>query len=258
MSQKRRKNNCPLLPRSEAKILSLSKDIPVPCVLTSVPCQHIAIILDGNRRWARKRGLPRLIGHRKGTENLKKLLPVFIKNNIERVTVYALSTENIDERDTVELKNLFKEIERFAKDLEIFHEHAIRLQVFGQLKKFPPSTKRALQKTIEATKKHKKLNLNVALGYSGRDEILRAVNKFAIKGRRATEKTFARTLDSSGQPDPDLLIRTGGKSRLSNFLLWQLAYSELYFTDKLWPEFDEKELLKALDWFAEQQRNFGK
>ena len=219
---------------------------------------HIAIILDGNRRWARKRGLPRIIGHRRGVENLKKLLPVFIARNIKILTVYALSTENLQERNAVELKSLFQEIERFAQQPEIFHQYEIRLRLFGELIKFPASTKKALNKLVRDTKKYDRLNLNLALGYGSRDEIVRAANKLLRSGKRATEKSLSRALDSGEQPDPDLLIRTGGKSRLSNFLLWQLAYTELYFTEKLWPEFDEAELIKALNWFQEQQRNFGR
>ncbi|MFH1545907.1 MAG: polyprenyl diphosphate synthase [Patescibacteria group bacterium] len=219
---------------------------------------HLAIILDGNRRWARKRALPAAIGHQKGAENLKKLLPTFISHGITHLTVYALSTENLQERSASELKNIFREIERFAKDEEIFHENKIRLQLFGEIAKFPISTKKALRNLVEHTKNYRELTLNLALGYGGRDEIVRAVNKFAETGQRATEKNFGKFLDSGDQPDPDLLIRTGGKRRISNFLIWQLAYAELYFTEKMWPQFDEAELEKALKWFQEQKRTFGK
>ncbi len=219
---------------------------------------HLAIILDGNRRWAQKRGLPRLLGHRRGVENLRKLLPVFIASGITHLTTYALSTENLRERNTTELKSLFQLIEKFAKDDKIFFEHEIRLEVFGELKDFPSSTKKVLQNLIAKTSQHKKLVLNLALGYGSRAEIVRAANALIKAGKRATEKNFAQELFSSGQPEPDLLIRTGGTKRLSNFLLWQLAYAELFFSEKMWPEFDAAELEKALEFFRAQQRNFGK
>ncbi len=219
---------------------------------------HLAIILDGNRRWARKRGLPAAIGHKKGAENLRKLLPAFIAHGITHLTVFALSTENLKERNTSELKNIFRGIELFAKDEEIFRVNKIRLQLFGNLTKFPTTTKKVLRNLMERTKNYRELTLNLALDYGGRDEIVRAANKFVKSGRRATEKSFGETLDSGRQSDPDLLIRTGGKQRISNFLIWQLAYAELYFTEKMWPEFNEVELKKALEWFHEQKRTFGK
>lgn len=219
---------------------------------------HLALILDGNRRWAKKRGLPRLLGHRRGTENLRKLFPVFIKNKITHLTIYVLSTENLKNRNTSELANLFHLIEKFTTDDAIFFENEIHLKVFGELKKFPTSTKKALRKLMERTSQHKKLILNLALGYGARAEIIHATNNFVKLGKRATEKNFARELFSTNQPDPDLLIRTGGKKRLSNFLLWQLAYSEFYFSEKMWPEFDAAELEIALEFFRKQKRNFGK
>ncbi|MFH0776395.1 MAG: polyprenyl diphosphate synthase [Patescibacteria group bacterium] len=219
---------------------------------------HLALILDGNRRWAQRRGLPRLLGHRRGAENLRKLLPIFIAQGITHLTAYTLSTENLRERDAAELKSLFREIERFARDEKIFFENEIRLNIFGELKNFPVSTKKILQKLVQKTSRHKKLSLNLALGYGGRAELVMAANALSKAKKRATEKNFGQFLFSGKQPDPDLLIRTGGTQRLSNFLLWQLAYAELYFSEKLWPEFDEQELIKILDWFKNQQRNFGK
>ncbi len=219
---------------------------------------HLALILDGNRRWAKKRGLPRLVGHRRGIENLRKLLPVFIANGITHLTAYALSTENLRERSASELANLFRLIEKFASEDSIFFENEIRLNVFGKLTKFPASTTKVLQELIERTRSHKKLVLNLAIGYGARAEIVRATNTLIKSGKRATEKNFARELFSSEQPDPDLLIRTGGKKRLSNFLLWQLAYAEFYFSEKMWPEFDAVELEIALEFFQNQNRNFGK
>jgi undecaprenyl diphosphate synthase len=219
---------------------------------------HIALILDGNRRWAKSRGLPRMLGHRKGIETLRKLLPVFIARGVTEASAYALSTENIAERDATELRNLFKEIEKLAQDLELFHSNQICLKILGSLQQFPASTRKAILKAVKATAKHKALKLNLALGYGGRDEILRAAKKLVKSNKAITLNNFNKALDTAGGRNPDLLIRTGGKQRLSNFLPWQLAYTELYFTEKMWPEFDEKELVKALEWFATQQRNFGK
>ncbi|MCF7846332.1 MAG: di-trans,poly-cis-decaprenylcistransferase [Candidatus Peribacteraceae bacterium] len=219
---------------------------------------HLALIMDGNRRWARRRGLPRLVGHRRGVENLRKLLPLFIKSGITHLTIYALSTENLANRNQSELKSLFQLVEKFAKDNTTFFENEIHINIFGELKGFPASTKRALKKLSEETKAHKKLILNLAIGYGARAEIVRAANVLLKSGKRATEQNFSRELFSGTQPDPDLLIRTGGKRRLSNFLLWQLAYAEFYFSEKFWPEFDVTELERALEFFREQKRNFGK
>jgi len=219
---------------------------------------HIALILDGNRRWAKSRGLPRMLGHRQGIENLKKLLPHFIAKGVNEISAYALSTENIAERDATEIRNLFREIERLGNDLELFHKHDIRVKLLGDLKPFPASTKKILAKLVKETAKHQALQLNLALGYGGRDEILRAAMKLIKAGKKINPANFNKALDTAGGRNPDLLIRTGGKQRLSNFLPYQLAYTELYFTEKMWPEFDEKELAKALEWFATQQRNFGK
>jgi len=228
------------------------------CNLPPARFFHLAIILDGNRRWAQKRGLPRLLGHRRGVENLRKLLPTFIANEITHLTAFALSSENLRERSTSELKNLFNLIEKFATNDAIFFENEICVNIFGELRDFPTSTKKVLRKLVERTSRHKKLILNLALGYGARAEIIRTANSFVKSGKRATEKNFARELFSREQPDPDLLIRTGGTKRLSNFLLWQLAYSEFYFSEKMWPEFDAAELEVALGFFHEQKRNFGK
>lgn len=219
---------------------------------------HLAIILDGNRRWATQRGLPKITGHYHGSKNLRKLLPVMFSNGVNRVTVYALSSENLHERSAIELRNIFREIEKSGDDLDFFHNHEIRVRIFGNLKKFPTSTRKVLRRVVQVTKNYNKLNLNLALGYGGRDEIVRAAKKIMKAGKTFSEKTFSKFLDSSEQPDPDLLIRTSGTRRISNFLIWQLAYAELYFTEKMWPDFNESELRKAIDWFKKQRRNFGK
>jgi len=219
---------------------------------------HLALILDGNRRWAKKKHLPAAFGHRRGVENLRKLLPIFVANKISHLTTYALSTENLQERTTSELRNLFRLIEKFAVDDAVFLENKIRVNIFGELRNFPNSTKKALQNLVTKTQQHQKLIFNLAVGYGSRAEIIRAANSFVKSGQRATEKSFAKFLFSENQPNPNLLIRTGGKRRISNFLLWQLAYAEFYFCEKMWPDFDAAELKKTLNWFHEQKRTFGK
>jgi undecaprenyl diphosphate synthase len=219
---------------------------------------HIAFILDGNRRWAKARGLPKRIGHHRGVQNFKTLLPACIEQGVTHVTAYALSTENLKERDGAELRGLFAEIKLFGSDLATFHQHQIRIQVLGRLSAFPTDVQQVLKKAIRETAKYTKLHANLALAYGGRDELVRAAKHLAKSGKPCTEKNFESFLDSAGQPDPDLLVRTGGKKRLSNFLPWQLAYTELYFTDVMWPDFDAKELKKSIAWYEAQGRNFGK
>lgn len=221
-------------------------------------CMHLALILDGNRRWARARGLPAAYGHHRGVQNLKNLLPALLSRGVQTVTAYALSTENLRERDSTELANLFAEIQKFAAEQTTFHAHEIRVQILGELADFPADVRATLAALVAATAGYEKLTLNLALGYGGRAEIVRAAALLAAEARAFSEENFADALYSAGQTDPDLLIRTGGKQRLSNFLPWQLAYTELYFTPKFWPEFDAAELDAALAWYAAQQRNFGK
>lgn len=219
---------------------------------------HIALILDGNRRWAQGQKLPKLIGHKRGVENLKRLLPVFTKNQINWLTVFALSTENLASRSELELKNLFQIIEKFGCDLTFFQQHQIRVRIFGSGGELPESTQTVLQRLVQKTQKNTKLNFNLAINYGGRNEIIRAAQKLRQTRQVFSEENLNRALDSRGQPDPDLLIRTGGQQRLSNFLPWQLTYTELYFTTKMWPEFREVDLNCAIKFFHKQQRNFGK
>jgi len=219
---------------------------------------HVAFILDGNRRWAKAKGLPKSVGHHRGYQNFKKLLPACIDAGIDTVTAYVLSTENIAERDTKELAHLFKEIQRVGNDIGHFEKHGIRVQIFGKSTGLPVDVRKTLKSVERATAKFNKLTCNLCINYGGRDEIVRAAKQLAKSGKPWSEKNLSAQLDSAGQSDPDFIVRTGGKARISNFLIWQAAYAEIYVTDKLWPEFNANELKKALDWFTDQKRTFGK
>lgn len=219
---------------------------------------HVALILDGNRRWAKKNSLAKMLGHKRGLENLKKLLPNFIEEQVEWLTIFVLSTENLASRSQSELQNLFQLIEVFGQDLTLFERYQIRVKIFGCPKGLPVSTQKVLKRLTNATKSYAKLNLNLALNYGGQAEIVRAAQKLQKNGQKISIANFAQALDSRGQPEPDLLIRTGGQKRLSNFLPWQMVYTELYFLAKMWPEFQAQDLKKALNFYHRQKRNFGK
>jgi len=218
---------------------------------------HVAIIADGNRRWAVARGLPKLLGHTEGAKNLERIAKAAIKHGIKYLTIYALSTENLKGRSREELRHLFSIFARIAEREQLFHKNEGRFRVIGDLSKLPVSLQEKLRGLEERTEGHSRIVLTVALNYGGRDELVRAANRMLKKGRALDEAAFGAALDTVGMPDVDLVIRTGGHRRLSNFLLWQAAYAELYFTDTFWPAFDEKEFATALAWFAEQQRNRG-
>lgn len=223
--------------------------------------QHLAIILDGNRRWAAERGLPKLVGHTQGAKNLKTIAKAAQKAGVKFLTVYALSTENLKERSPEELKHLFELFEQLVDYLGEFIENNAQLRLIGNIDGLPEKTATNLRQVAEATKQNTSFVLSIAVNYGGRDEITRATQKIITSGipvDRVTEELISQNLDTVGIPDVDLLIRPGGHHRLSNFLSWQSTYAELYFVDIKWPAFDEKELQKAFDWFAEQQRNRGK
>jgi len=224
--------------------------------------QHIGIIMDGNRRWAEKRGLTINEGHEAGAKNLEKIINYCLELGVKTLTVYALSTENWRQRTKKEVKGIFKLILQVAKEKKKDYEaKGIKLAVLGEFQAFPRKVARALGEILKIVKVHERLKVNLALNYGGRDEILNAVRKIIqekIPLKKLNEKTFSHFLYTSGGPDPDLIIRTAGEVRISNFLLWQMSYSELYFTDTLWPDFDEKELDKAIVEYQKRQRNFGK
>ena len=224
--------------------------------------QHIGIIMDGNRRWAEKRGLTAVEGHRAGAENLEKIANHCLDLGIKILTVYALSTENWRKRTEKEVKGIFDLILQAAKEKKKeYRAKGVKMAVLGEFQAFPRKVTRAIGEILNIVKTHERLKVNLALNYGSRDEILRAVKKIVqekIPLRKINEKTFSRFLYTSGERDPDLIIRTAGEVRISNFLLWQMSYSELYFTNTLWPDFDEKELDKAITEYQRRRRNFGK
>ncbi|KKR48652.1 di-trans,poly-cis-decaprenylcistransferase [Candidatus Roizmanbacteria bacterium RIFCSPLOWO2_01_FULL_40_14] len=233
--------------------------------------KHVAFIMDGNRRWARKKGLDVFLGHDEGEERIEPLIDYAIEKGIPYLTFWAFSTENWkrDQKEVEFLLNLFRN--DLAKRVDSFHQKNVRLNVIGNLAMFPKDIQKRTQEWMERTKNNTKITVNVALSYGGRDEIIRAIKKitsYELSGearsrsaRRITNLTsekFSKLLDTAGQPDVDLLIRTGGEQRLSGFLLWQLEYAELYFTETLWPDFTQEEFEKALIEFQKRQRRFGK
>lgn len=224
--------------------------------------QHIGIIMDGNRRWAEKRGLTINEGHEAGAKNLERIVNHCLDLGIKVLTVYALSTENWRKRTKREVKGIFNLILRVAKEKKKeYQAKGVKLAVLGEFQAFPRKVARAIGEILNIVKSHERLKVNLALNYGSRDEILKAVKKVIkekIPPRKLNERTFSKFLYTNGEPDPDLIIRTAGELRVSNFLLWQMSYSELYFTDTLWPDFDEKELDKAIVEYQKRKRNFGK
>jgi len=224
--------------------------------------QHIGIIMDGNRRWAAKKGLTVNQGHEAGAKNLERIVEHCLELGVKTLTVYTLSTENWRKRAKEEVKGIFDLLVRIVKEKkEEYAKKGIRVAVLGDFQAFPRKVVRAIKEILSIVKKHERIKVNLALNYGGRDEILRAVKKIIASGippEKLTEETFSKFLYTNGEPDPDLIIRTGGELRLSNFLLWQMSYSELYFTDILWPDFGPEELDKAIADYQKRQRRFGK
>ncbi|NQV13769.1 MAG: di-trans,poly-cis-decaprenylcistransferase [Parcubacteria group bacterium] len=221
---------------------------------------HVAFIMDGNRRWARAKGVPTIEGHREGSLRLEKVIDQCGHRGVKIITVYAFSSENRN-RSPEEIKGLMKLLGYFIrKKRKKLHKLGCSLQILGDPSYLPEDLRKEVNDAVELLKDNNKIHLNVALNYGAREEIARAVEQIISSDTsgKITPKLIERNLYTAGQPDPDLLIRTGGERRLSNFLLWQVSYSELYFTDALWPDFDEKELDKALGDYNERQRRFGK
>ena len=220
--------------------------------------QHIAIIMDGNGRWAKKRLMPRSFGHKKGMERMVGLMEHAFNLGVKFVTVYALSTENLN-RPKEELDGLFNLIRNhFSGYMERICKDNLRLRILGDISLLPKDVQEILIENEEKTKDNNKGGVNIALGYGSRAEIIRAVNTAVGKGERVTEESFKDLLYTHGMPDPELMIRTGKEIRLSNFLLYQSAYTELYFTDTMFPAFSDKELEKAIVWYSSRTRRFGK
>jgi undecaprenyl diphosphate synthase len=223
--------------------------------------QHIAIIMDGNGRWATSRGLPRLEGHRAGVENVRRTLNAVVAKGIPILTLYTFSTENWS-RPPAEVRGLLALIDRsLRQELPELDRQGVRLQHIGELSGLKGDTRRSVLRAIQQTRSNNRLTLNLAFNYGGRAEITRAIKHIIVDGHdqgEIDEELLSEYLYTAGQPDPDLIIRTGGELRLSNFLLWQAAYAELYSTETYWPDFGERELNRALDHYAGRQRRFGK
>ena len=221
---------------------------------------HVAIIMDGNGRWAQSRGLPRIKGHEMGARAARRIVEAVKARGIRYLTLYAFSSENWS-RPKDEIEGLFRLLERFIdEEVDRLKNSGVCIHIIGDLSRFPKLLQDKISLTVEETRENTELHLAIAMNYGGRDEIIRAVRKIiaqGIEGDSLDEKSFSLLLDTSFMPDPDLMIRTGGEWRISNFLLWQMAYTEIYFTDILWPDFDEKALDEAITWFCSRQRRFG-
>ncbi len=227
--------------------------------LERVP-KHIAIIMDGNGRWAISRGLPRLAGHRAGTENLRRVIEACIEFGIEYLTIYAFSTENWG-RPLEEVRGLMRILEDVIdRELRELHDQGVQLRHIGRLDRLKPKLRQKVLDAIEYTKENKRLVLNVAFNYGGRDEIVCAIQAMiqaGVKAEDVTDELVSEYLFTAGEPDPDLIIRTSGELRGSNFLIWQGAYSEWYFTPTYWPDFDKDELRLALEEYLSRERRYG-
>ncbi len=226
--------------------------------------RHVAIIMDGNGRWAKKRGLPRVMGHRAGIRSVRAVVEIARELGVEVVTLYAFSVENW-KRSTQEVSTLMRLLNEYLKrELSSLLENEVRLGVLGQIERLPKQVQAHLNEVMEKTRGNRKMLLNLALNYGGRAEILHAVRQVAqaikegnMQPDDLTEKTFSRFLYTDGLPDPDLLIRTSGEQRISNFLLWQISYSELYLTPRLWPDFGKVDFVRAILDYQNRERRFG-
>ena len=236
----------------EALLRKIDKDrIPV----------HIAVIMDGNGRWAKQRGLKRKEGHKEGAESAKKIVEYALRSNVKYLTLFAFSSENW-KRPIKEINALMNMLyENLIKEKDLLVKNDIKLRIVGNIERLPPKLKKKLVETIELSRSHKKMQINLALNYGSRMEIINAVKKIVeenIPSSKINEKLFSKYLYTIDCPDPDLLIRTSGELRISNFLLYQIAYSELYFTPTLWPDFRLREFLEAILDYQERERRFGK
>jgi undecaprenyl diphosphate synthase len=222
---------------------------------------HVAIIMDGNGRWAIARGLPRLAGHRAGTENLRRVIEACVEFGIAYLTIYAFSTENWG-RPLEEVQGLMRILEDVIdRELQQLHDQGVKLRHIGRLDRLAPTLRDKVLQAVEYTKNNSRLVLTVAFNYGGRDEIVYAIRqmiKDGVSAEAVTEASVNQYLFTAGVPDPDLIIRTSGELRGSNFLIWQGAYSEWYITPTYWPDFDKTELARALQEFAGRQRRYGR
>ncbi len=227
--------------------------------------RHVAIIMDGNGRWAKKRKKPRLYGHKVGADSVSDIVEACREFGIKYLTLYAFSSENW-QRPAQEVSGLMSILKRYLdSELPRMQKNAIRLVSIGDRERLPEAVRASLEKAISETSGNSKLTLNLALSYGGRDELVRAAQKISrlcLEGKldpaAISDVILAANLDTAGMPDPDLLIRTGGESRLSNFLLWQVSYAEIYFTDVMWPDFRKAVFLQALTDYQVRERRFGR
>lgn len=225
---------------------------------------HVAIILDGNGRWAKKKGMPRTYGHVKGCENLEKICSVAKELGVKYLTVYAFSTENW-KRSKEEVDALMKLFRNYMKKcIKISRDNKMQVRVIGDPTAFDPDLQEKIKELEEYSSQYDELYFQIALNYGSRDEIKRAIQKMAedvkaekLNPEEISEQTISDYLDTKGLPDPDLLIRTSGEERLSNFLMWQLAYTEFYFTDVAWPDFHKPELIQAIEKYNQRDRRYG-
>lgn len=243
----------------DLKLIEQIKENEVP--------NHVAVIMDGNRRFATELGLPPNAGHIFGRDKLEEVLEWCFELGIKNLTVYAFSTENFD-RDSTEVKTLMtlckNELEKALKDSRI-HKNQVKIRVIGRLDLLPEDISKSAKEVMEKTKDYNNYSLNIAIAYGGREEIIQAIKKIAsdvkedkLKIDDIKESIVSRYLYTNGLPDPDLILRTSGEERISNFLLWQLAYSELYFSDVYWPAFQKRDFLKAIRTCQQRKRRFGK
>ena len=236
---------------SEISEINLPEKIPT----------HIAIIMDGNGRWARARGLPRLAGHRAGVENLRRVLNACVEFGIQYLTIYAFSTENWN-RSPVEVRGLMNILEEVIdRELDELHENGVQLRHLGRLDRLHPALQKKVLHAIELTRNNQRLVLNIAWNYGGRAELVSAIQRIIaddIDPDQVDEALVSHYLYTTDCPDPDLIIRTSGELRMSNFLIWQSAYSEWYIDPTFWPDFGREELLEALQAFAQRERRFGR
>jgi undecaprenyl diphosphate synthase len=241
------------------------KASPIPEALAEAPAltvlpTHVGIIMDGNGRWARRQGLPRNHGHRAGTENIRRVIEAFAEHGIRHLTLYAFSTENWTRpQDEVDfLMDLLREVVKH--EAENLNERGARLRHIGRLDQLDPKLRAAIVDAVEKTKQNDRITVTVALNYGGRAELVDAVRSIVRSGVPAdqvTEELLERHLYTNGSPDPDMIIRTAGEMRLSNFLTWQASYAEYYATPKFWPDFDKDDVYEALREFGRRRRRFG-
>jgi len=225
---------------------------------------HIAVIMDGNGRWAQSRGLPRSTGHKKGADSLRSTMNACRDVGVRYLTIYAFSAENW-KRPTDEISDLMSLLKHYLQnELDTLHQNGVRMRFIGDLSRLSADIREQAQEAMEMTKRNTAFNLTVALSYGARQEIARAMKKLAAQVKDGTlavedinEERIEAALDTAGLPEPDLLIRTGGEHRLSNFLLWQSAYTEFYFTPVLWPDFDKQHFTQAMQDYSQRERRYG-